>query len=946
MSYQFKPSNNSIRGADLHSSMFTTDKGADLNLYHFKLSDSKENTRTYERSKPSTHKTYFMKDQANRVWTENRYSGDATFGGKNFFELIAELNKTPAELKRTKCSPTELGMKLYKGTTKIIKKVDGKIHNVELKFPELLVDDERIWRNRKPVLLGDVDALLPEGEHEECECDECLKDAKEKALLEEPKKEETKEETKEVFQTVGSKGPLEKKTRRKLPAKPRKRTLKLKKNELPTEELKGKKREVLNQFQSVFPAYAEYKMNKQELENMEKQDVRVPSPPKKEVDKQLIKTAPKNKTMKRVGKTLIKQYLESGVPVLDTFTEAQLSEMLLKANKEYHSTKTPIMSDPQYDVLRNYIEDKYPEAEALQQVGAPIKGTKGKVTLPFNMPSMDKIKPETTMLTSWLLKYPGPYVISCKLDGVSGMYAMDEAGAHLYTRGDGAIGQDISHLIKPLGLPTIPVGTVVRGEFIVPKTTFDAKYKEKFSNPRNFVAGLVNSKTVTTSIKDLDFVVYEMIQPALSPSKQMAELAKHGFDVVQHDIIPKDPTDPTVPKGLSKDLLTQTLMSWRTQNKYEIDGIIVSDDHVYPRTAKNPDHAFAFKMAISDQIAETTVVDVIWEASQDGYLKPRVKIAPISIGGVNIEYTTGFNGKFIEDNKIGPGAKIQMIRSGDVIPYIKSVLEPAAEGKMPDAETMPYEWNATHVDVVLKNVGDNDTVKEKNIVGFFSDLEVEGLATGNVRRIMAAGFDTVPKILKMTEADFKDVDGFKKKMVDKVRTSMQEKVGAASMVQLMAASNKFGRGVGIRVLTPLMDANPDFLTKEETKAEKIAKLNAAGIHKNAEAFYNNIEPFNAFLRECGLDSRESTKEPKADVKDTIDISNPLFEKSIVMTKIRDKEIIAHLKKVGATLEDSFKKNTVALVMKDKTDVTNKMRDAEKKGIEIFTVEEFKAKYMM
>jgi len=44
----------------------------------------------------------------------------------------------------------------------------------------LLVDDERIWRNRKPVLLGDVDALLPRGEEGEegveCECDECLKD--------------------------------------------------------------------------------------------------------------------------------------------------------------------------------------------------------------------------------------------------------------------------------------------------------------------------------------------------------------------------------------------------------------------------------------------------------------------------------------------------------------------------------------------------------------------------------------------------------------------------------------------------------------------------------------------------------------------------------------------------------------------------------------------------
>jgi hypothetical protein len=33
-------------------------------------------------------------------------------------------------------------------------------------------------------------------------------------------------------------------------------------------------------------------------------------------------------------------------------------------------------------------------------------------------------------------------------------------------------------------------------------------------------------------------------------------------------------------------------------------------------------------------------------------------------------------------------------------------------------------------------------------------------------------------------------------------------------------------------------------------------------------------------------------------------------------------------------------------MKDKSDITNKMRDAEKRGIEIFTVEEFKAKYMI
>lgn len=863
-----------------------------INLYMFKTSDTKDVTWIYEKSKPHSHKWYFLKDESFRVWTESEYKGDAVFGGKNYFELLAELNMPVGKLKNS--TATEMGMKLHLGTAKLIKKIKGETVNIELKYPEILVDDEHTWKNRKPEI---IDAPVDEPELDplyECECDYCL--------------------------SV------------KMKNKMRRKKMKIK--------ILNMKIEVLNELHNLYPMYEEHKMRKLELAKMDQEDIRLPNICDKCIKKVKENTPIKNKTMKKttVKCKCINQYIESGVPILDTFTDAQLSEMLLNANAAYHSTKKPIMSDSQYDVLRNYIEEKYPSSEALQQIGAPVKGTKNKVTLPFNMPSMDKIKPESTTLTNWCLKYPGPYVISCKLDGVSGMYAMEEKGPRLYTRGDGAIGQDISHLIAPLNLPRIPVGTVVRGEFIVPKTIFDTKYKDTFSNPRNFVAGLINTKTVSASIKDLDFVVYEMIRPDMKPSEQMAELVKYKFDVVHHDLILL---------GLSKDLLTQTLLAWRANNKYEIDGIIVSNDSVYARTAKNPEHAFAFKMAIDDQMAETEVVDVIWEASQDGYLKPRVKIVPITIGGVNIEYATGFNGKFIEDNKIGPGAKVQMIRSGDVIPYIKSVLVPAPEGKMPDMSTTPYTWNETHVDIVLENLDANATVKEKNIVGFFSDLDVDGLATGNARRIIAAGFDTVPKILKMTKDDFKTVDGFKNKMIEKVHTSIHEKVNSATIVQLMAASNKFGRGIGIRVLTPLMDANPDFLTKDETKSEKIAKLNAAGIHKNAEAFYNNIEGYNAFMCECGLGAVKTTKvDSKAEVKEQQDKSNPLFEKSIVMTKIRNKEIIEHLKKVGATLEDSFRKNTIALVMKDKSDITNKMRDAEKRGIEIFTVEEFKAKYMI
>ena len=54
-------------------------------------------------------------------------------------------------------------------------------------------------------------------------------------------------------------------------------------------------------------------------------------------------------------------------------------------------------------------------------------------------------------------------------------------------------------------------------------------------------------------------------------------------------------------------------------------------------------------MVISDQVAEVKVVDIIWTPSKDGYLVPRVQIEPIVLGGVKIEYATGFTAKFIEE---------------------------------------------------------------------------------------------------------------------------------------------------------------------------------------------------------------------------------------------------------------------------------------------------------
>ena len=621
------------------------------------------------------------------------------------------------------------------------------------------------------------------------------------------------------------------------------------------------------------------------------------------------------------------KFKKNGITVLNELNENQLSSLLREANKSYYNQK-PFMTDNEYDIVKEYIEKKYPTNAAIVEVGAPVE--RNKVSLPYPMGSMDKIKPDTNALTNWMSKFSGPYVLSCKLDGVSGLYTTEGPAPKLYTRGDGKVGQDVSHLIPHLRLPKTK-GIAIRGEFIIPKAVFETKYKNKFANPRNMVAGLINHKTITESIKDVNFVSYELLYPDKKPSEQMEFLSTLDVEVVLWK------TEST----LTNELLSETLVNWRNNYVYEIDGVIVTNDAKYIRKAGNPEHAFAFKMVLSDQIAEAKVIDVIWSPSKDGYLKPRVQIEPINLGGVRIEYATGFNGAFINDNKVGVGAVIELIRSGDVIPHIRKVTMPAEQAKMP---SVPYKWNETHVDIMVEDLDTDETVKEKNITGFFRGIGVEGLSSGNVSRIIQSGYDTVPKILRMEINNLLEVEGFKEKTANKLYNGMKEKIDAASLVTIMSASNMFGRGFSEKRLELIMDSYPNVLLSNESNAQKISKVAAIKgmARKSAEAFVERIPQFIEFMKAAGLVKKLAQQNIQ---KKEIDESHPLFGKTIVMTGFRDTQIQDAIKTKGAKLGSSVSKNTFIVLVKDKQEDTGKAGDARKLGVPLMTPEEFTEKYL-
>jgi len=631
-----------------------------------------------------------------------------------------------------------------------------------------------------------------------------------------------------------------------------------------------------------------------------------------------------------IKKKLIEDFKKSGINFLNKLNENRLTSMLNLANILYRNHQ-PIMTDSEFDILQEYIIQKYPLNQTVQQIGAPVE--KNKVTLPYQMASMDKIKPDTDALSSWAKKYCGPYVLSCKLDGVSGLYSTEGNVAKLYTRGDGKIGQDISHLIPYLRLPKTK-GIVIRGEFIIPKAIFETKYKTKFANPRNMVAGIINHKTVNETIHDIHFVSYEVIKPVLKPSEQM-----HFLQIN----LKTECVFNRVENNISNELLSQLLIDNRRLYDYEIDGIIVTNNMVYERKTGNPEHAFAFKMVLSEQLAEATVVDVIWSPSKDGYLKPRVQILPIQLGGVKIEYATGFNAAFIRDNNIGVGSVIKLVRSGDVIPHILNVTVPASSPKMPDVD---FKWNDTQVDILLKDIDSDETVKEKVITGFFKGIGVEGLGLGNIARIIQAGFDTIPKIIKMSVNDFLMVDGFKDKTAAKLYNGINEKLVSASLVTLMSASNLFGRGFNEKKLELIMESYPTVLLSKESNSQKINKIaSIKGIgEKTAEAFVDGITDFINFINEAGLNNK-LLQNSVAEKKHVINESHPLFGKSIVMTGFRDTNIQEALKNVGAKLGASVSKNTFLVLVKDLSEDTGKAEDARKIGVPLMTPDVFKQKYL-
>ena len=364
-------------------------------------------------------------------------------------------------------------------------------------------------------------------------------------------------------------------------------------------------------------------------------------------------------------------------------------------------------------------------------------------------------------------------------------------------------------------------------------------------------------------------------------------------------------------------------------------------------------------MIITDQVVEARVLDVHYEASKDGYLKPRIEIEPIEVDGVTVQFATCFNAKYVLDNKIGLGTTIKLNRSGGVIPNILEVLTQADEPILPKMAKSKYSLNITNTDFVLKDLDSDPNVLLKKIVGFFKELEVSSLGEGNIKKLIKAKHDSIEKILKLSVDDLLKIESFKEKMATKIYDSIQEKVDEASLTKIASASNIFGRGFAQARIKLITNSYPNILSaKATTTKEKEELINQVksveGLAiKTATQFVEGLTPFQKFLKETNIAAKKSPKEEKSEITLTKEEKKegPLSNKVIVLSEfatasLTKKEFTKQLTDLGAIVEDNITKNTNILINGDPSKESTKVKKAKTQPqTTILTYEEFNNLYL-
>ncbi len=617
-------------------------------------------------------------------------------------------------------------------------------------------------------------------------------------------------------------------------------------------------------------------------------------------------------------------------PTFDTAAmgDEKLLEFLELTNILYRAGDQ-LIADKQYDlVFLAELRNRMPEHPYLHTVEPEPLAEAKTVELPFRMLSTEKAY-DFVAIDRWAMRVHKAakelgidfttlvFRATPKLDG----FAAYDDGQKLYTRGDGRRGTDISRVFAR-GLAVVADGPrgLGPGEIVVSRSYFMASLADMFENSRNFQASLIKEKDLEPPAAEAIRAKKAVFHPfSLLPNWQGTWLElSAGFDTIIDQL-------------------------WQ-KTDYDVDGIVIEivDEQLKEFLgATRHHHRWQIAYKRNTATAEVEVLRVVAQTSRSGRVNPVAEIEPTRLSGALIKRVTAHHYNMVRQNGIGPGAKIRLSRSGEVIPKIEEVLVPA-DPELPETCPScgaPLVWENDFLQCI--NNMNCPAQITNSIEHFFKILgNNDGFGPASIGKIYAGGITTIPAIYRLQEADFVAL-GFGPKQAENMVAQLQR--SQTELIEdwrFLAAFGIYRMGMGnCEKLLSFFPLERVFtLTREDVVSikgfsEKIADAMLAGLAASA--------PLLGELYALGFNLIRTPQ----DLGEEGTGNGPLVGKLLVFTGTmqtgsRD-EMKQQAKLLGAKIGDAITGKTDMLVCGEKVGAT-KLKKAKELGVQVLSEVEYLA----